>query len=280
MSMKKIYVSVLILLNSICAFAQIPNPSFEQWTFSQPDGWRAYFNPPNSPYTFETQDPNAHDGSIAVKSEVILTGPVCNRSGLYTASTNYNFFVPISVKPLELHGWYILNSDSNDHFNAVVEFKNNGTVIGTGTFVDSLSNPAYQEFIVNITYTSILIPDSFSIIITFDYLSPNHSHCGSYFIVDDLSFQNFVGINELAPNYSLKVSPNPFSDKTLLKYNVRDLNKIKTKVIDVFGREVSPRITIKQSEIEIERSNLTDGIYFIELWEDNKLIAKTRLVVM
>ena len=135
----------------------------------------------------------------------------------------------------------------------VVEFKNNGTVIGAGTFVDSISNPAYQEFIVNITYTSILIPDSFSIVITFDYLSPIWSHCGSYFIVDDLSFQNFVGINELTPNYSLKVSPNPFSDKTFLKYNVGDINKIKTKVIDVFGREVSPRILIKPSEIEIER---------------------------
>src|SRR6185369_14025941 len=246
--MKIIYLTYSILMCALFAYPQIPNPSFEVWTDSFPSGWAnfqglTYCISPNS---------NAHSGSTSAKSEALYSG-TCIQSYLITGTPS-NQFVPISSKPLELHGWYIFHPLQNENFDANIYFKKNGLIIGTGFFVDYASSAVYNEFVINVTYSLPLQPDSFSIWFS---ISANPLPCGSYYIVDDLSFQNFVGINEYPQTFILDAFPNPFSESVSIKYNLNAASKIKVKVIDVFGREVSPQIIITPSDIEIKRTNLS-----------------------
>jgi len=178
--MKKIIpFALLFLFAANFSFGQIPNPSFENWTGSQPDGWRAYWNSPFSPYTFETISTNAHNGSKAVKSDIVLTGPIYNPSGLYSASEATGFYFPISSKPTKLKGWYILQTNGLDTFTVNVTMKYQSAVIGQGEFTSTTTNLNYSEFINYINYSSSATPDSMKIVITFNHRDVGSGHAGS-----------------------------------------------------------------------------------------------------
>ncbi|MEO8149227.1 MAG: T9SS type A sorting domain-containing protein, partial [Bacteroidia bacterium] len=277
--MKKLILILIIVINTQLTFSQIPNPGFESWNFFQPAGWRAFWTSPYSPVEPDHADSNAHSGYLAVKSEIfnILQ---CNPSGLFTGTELDSFYLPISIKPEELHGWYILNSIGNDKFTATVKFKNNSQQIGYGQFVDSISSTVYQEFVAPINYNSSAVPDSFSIALTFNSESPfplgafGIANCGSYFIVDDLSFHTLSGINDLTSNFLLQISPNPFNDEFKLTLN----NNIPSQftLYDLTSRKlIHQQFT---SSITLNTSQLSKGIYIYEVRNKNGVIKKGKVV--
>lgn len=245
------------------SFGQIPNPSFETWTGQHPDGWRAYWNPPYSPYTFETTTTNVHNGSIAVKSDIVLTGPYFNPSGLYSASDTTDYYFSITTKPLELKGWFILQTNGLDTFTVNVTMKSSGVIIGQGEFTSFTTNLTYSEFTTNINYSVSAIPDSMKIVVTFNHGTPWSGHSGSYFILDDLYFGLVDGINENHNSQSFQVTPNPVTkDLHIIASNNEQIKSF--EIINSFG-QVLKTINEPTTNENIEVSNLSNGIYYYRI---------------
>jgi hypothetical protein len=70
--------------------------------------------------------------------------------------------------------------------------------------------------------------------------------------------------NDLAQNF-----PNPFSDNTTFKYQVRETGNVSFHVIDITGREVKVinegLKTAGNYSLQMKADNLIDGIYFVQM---------------
>jgi len=70
--------------------------------------------------------------------------------------------------------------------------------------------------------------------------------------------------NDLAQNF-----PNPFSDNTTFKYQVRETGNVSFHVIDITGREVKVinegLKTAGSYSLQMKADNLIDGIYFVQM---------------
>jgi hypothetical protein len=275
--MKKIIPFVLLLLfTANYSFGQIPNPSFENWTGTQPDGWVAYRTNPFSPYIFETISTNAHNGSKAVKSNIVLTGPVYNPSGLLSASEASDYYFPISTKPTKLKGWYILQTNGLDTFTVNVTMKRQGAIIGQGEFTSTTTNLSYSEFITNINYSSTTTPDSMKIFITFNYGKAGSGHEGSYFILDDLSLSQTSGLDENQNTLYVQISPNPAT--SVIEINTSNTDKIQSfELINSFGKVLK---TIQSSILTepIDISNFENGVYFYRLLTTDHFIQTGKFI--
>ncbi len=97
---------------------------------------------------------------------------------------------------------------------------------------------------------------------------------GAYIIKDHVS-----DINTVNSKPELNFSPNPFTDFTMVNAGSNLYSNIKIEVYDAYGNVVNPIININQSTIKISRGNLLNGIYFVKLWDNEKLIAKRTLII-
>lgn len=82
-----------------------------------------------------------------------------------------------------------------------------------------------------------------------------------------------VGINELASNVSFNVYPNPAT--TIINLDLSELNNATTaiKLYDVTGKTVKA-ITTTEKTLSIDRGDLRNGIYFVQIIVDDKVLTK------
>ena len=106
---------------------------------------------------------------------------------------------------------------------------------------------------------------------------------GTYYPGWDLTFKTYVntqlGIKTLDYDSKiLKIFPNPCSSTTNLKVTIPVTNASIT-IYNIFGQEVKQLNNISYQDITFTRDDLSNGIYFIQLNEDNKIIATEKLII-
>ena len=79
-------------------------------------------------------------------------------------------------------------------------------------------------------------------------------------------------------NHLIVISPNPANEFLTIRFsqNTNSNNSIELKLIDVYGREVK-QISIQQNQ-QIDLSELSKGIYFLQVIEKGRLIAKHKII--
>ncbi|MFI5163720.1 MAG: T9SS type A sorting domain-containing protein [Bacteroidia bacterium] len=87
-----------------------------------------------------------------------------------------------------------------------------------------------------------------------------------------------AGINEIKNKISLAIYPNPFSTETTLKTTDNFKNATLT-IYSVSGQQVKQIKNISGQTIQLQRDNLTSGIYFLRLSQDNNIIAADKLII-
>lgn len=88
----------------------------------------------------------------------------------------------------------------------------------------------------------------------------------------------FVDINEQNAKKHFSLFPNPFSIQTVLQTEFF-LSNTTIEIYNSFGQIVKQLKNIYGQTIIINRDNLPGGIYFIQLIEDNKIIANNKLLL-
>ncbi len=84
--------------------------------------------------------------------------------------------------------------------------------------------------------------------------------------------ENFLTKNKIL------ISQNPFSTETTL-YSISNLKNSTLTVYNSTGKQVKQMKNISGQTITLHRDNLSNGLYFIRLTQDNKLITADKLVI-
>jgi len=277
---KNLLLPLICILSCSFTHAQIPNASFEDWTNGDPDGW---FTGNTQQTTFVEKVTTAHAGSFAAKWSVIdffgfpFSSPF--------ASGNNGGGTSISSAPEALHGWYMMNSVSNDYANASVGVLQNNEYTGGG-LAKLTSTSVYKEFIANVYYTSGS-PNGDSIQIVFVMFNDSSElpHEGSYAVIDDLSFGALSGIDN-APSESYagleSIEPNPGSDQAEVIYRIQEPGKTELSIYDVSGKMVQQVVNENQSpgryKAFAQLSDLPSGNYICRLTSDSFTDVKKIIV--
>ena len=83
---------------------------------------------------------------------------------------------------------------------------------------------------------------------------------------------------EIISNFSLTIFPNPFSSQTTLQTGkfLKDATLI---VYNLFGQQIKQLKNISGQTITFDRDNISNGIYFLQLKQDNKILATVQFVI-
>ena len=272
---------VLLLSINICA--QVPNNSFEQWTDGNPDGWSTNnFIVSTNPVT---QSTDAHTGSYAVRGEVVATNTGFLQPLILTGIIG-GHGTPISQRYTSLTGYYKFHAVTNENISIVLSPFRNDSIMGVGGS-QFFAATEYTKFTVPIFYSKEGTPDSCQISITIGNNS-GATNIGSYFVIDDLSYELTTDVNEtsdvLPTGFSLEQNyPNPFNPSTKIKYTIALPNLpqgeasvgtsfmkfVNLTVYDILGNKVATLVNEEKPagsyEVEFNVSGLASGMYLYKL---------------
>ncbi len=85
-------------------------------------------------------------------------------------------------------------------------------------------------------------------------------------------------IRELEQLKFISVSPNPFSESTVLKVN-RPLRNADLLIFNSAGRSVRSFHKLSGETITLQREGLPNGLYFIQLVENSKSFTSARIII-
>lgn len=88
-----------------------------------------------------------------------------------------------------------------------------------------------------------------------------------------------TSINETYFSNEIQIFPNPYSNSSTIKFNYDPENKYTLQIIDINGRIVQAITDIFSDKIQIERKDLTEGLYFYQLTSDNGVIKSGKLII-
>ena len=276
--MKKILLFTLCTISVNTLFAQyvFPNFSFENWTGAEADGWNS--NNVVGLTTPITQSMDAHSGNFAVKGTVTTyntwTAP---NFGSYSGS-----LFQINQNYPTLNFYYKFNKLNNDVIVVTAQL-NTATGYPAGFILAKITDAAstYTPFEIPITY---LPGDSaaaeMGILIGIQDTVLNTASPGSYFIFDDFSLGWFTALeieeNNLT-NENVVVFSNPATD--FISFSVPEKNPDNIiSVVDITGKQVAKSFVSKSSRTDIPSTDLSDGIYFLNIQNGENLRVKKIIV--
>lgn len=97
-------------------------------------------------------------------------------------------------------------------------------------------------------------------------------------ICDSIQFSNTVGITDIQPNNPVHIYPNPVSSTINLQSEITLQNATLT-IYNSLGQVVKQIINISGQEIVLHIESLLNGVYFVHLNQENKVIAQSKMVI-
>ncbi len=296
--MKKIILLIFAMYCANILFAQnIPNPSFENWTFKNskyydPDGWNT-FNPTTSQANVITcirgsnnPPPNTGIAYLMLTSKSTL-GNV-NPGLATTGILDYDFGVissgyPFTARPSKLTGkWQYMGYNGDNGVVAVVLTKQNAnggkdTIASCYHFLKGMEM-SWAEFSLDLVYQSNDNPDSCLIMLSSSNGSPK---VGSYLYVDALSFMGASSVNEMSNFESHSVYPNPAKDMLNIECSLKQKTLVQVEVMDIQGKQIKVQdfaMNKGENQVSIDLSDVQKGIYFVRMTSDCESLSQKLLV--
>ncbi len=101
---------------------------------------------------------------------------------------------------------------------------------------------------------------------------------GNNIYIDNVYIATDAGISELDQNNNVSISPNPFNSSTTISFALSESNNVTLKVINVLGKKVfetnKSKLDAGNHTIELNGSNLSNGIYFVNITIGDRTITK------
>ncbi|CAN5850017.1 hypothetical protein BH11BAC7_BH11BAC7_18930 [soil metagenome] len=255
--MKKTVLSLAFTAFSICAFSQIPNPSFESWTSGQPNGWTTS----NASFVAVAQSNQAHAGSSAAK-----VGTANVSSSVVSGFLETSFHTTTITESDSLIGWYKCNlAATGDELAVVIVMYQGSSTVALGITYFTVSQSTYTRFAAG-CMTFVQGPID-SIAIEFDINnSSGDPDINSYAIVDDLHMGSAKRIHEQQNEVNLFVFPNPSS--SLVRFT--NLEDATLEIYSAEGKLLMSRLQDK-GDAELDLSGLPEGLLLLVLRNDNQV---------
>ncbi len=275
--MKKIlfFISACLMMQFLQAQNPIPNPGFELWTGTEPDGWTTTNVPPDLPVMPFSP---SHTGNWALKGEVVSIGPSAQIAPMVVSNVGGTGFPVTQVYP-SMTFWYLAFFQSGDELEADVLFLDStGTIMAAGSVTYSSSVAGWTQATVPVVNSGGM-PATCAIV--FSLINPNggQSTTGSYFVVDDLDFPGTSGLTENHAAAGIQLSPNPVQDRLQIQWPSagKTDSPCIINVYDLAGRlllsEAKTALTFSGSSLDVSR--LIPGYYLLEVQQGNERFRST-----
>lgn len=271
--------------------AQIaPNGGFENWTGSSPYVHPVSWNGTDSATSnlgvsgTMQQSTDAHSGSYALRSEAkyLSLGPT-GRMVPGLATTGKILLLEEKVidgpayteRPDSLVGWYkYTRTFSDTMYVQLVLLDANDDTVGFAEFTNIQDVGTYTRFSQPINYHTAGAP-AYGHIIVRHATSNDAGGVGSVILIDDVDVVfKTSGINDKAKS-AVKLYPNPA--KNFISIDNPTGDGVKVSIYDAIGRETLKReLTVEQKQLDFQ---LADGVYVVEIKQNNKVIKLQKLVV-
>jgi hypothetical protein len=96
----------------------------------------------------------------------------------------------------------------------------------------------------------------------------------------DIVFDIALGVNNITPAAELKMYPNPASESTTLSYSLPAGQNHSVIIYDALGQKVAEyKISTIAGTIQLDLSEIREGIYFVALLENGKAVQTRRLLI-
>lgn len=277
--MKIIQVLTGLFLFPAIAFCQIPNPSFEDWTDSFPDGWYTNSSPPSLLPVIMSTD--AHTGDFALKCQIVDDSGIPFGPYIQPATVSHGF--PYTLNDTVLYGYYKADLiGSNLGLVEVWIYDSLLNQVGAGLALLPTTQ-TYTQFSIPIIYTPGSYANELSIIIQMtDTSATGNFSVGSYFLLDDLTFQDSATVNINTPEKNhYTISPNPANDHITIQGDFSNRKKQYVAIYDVTGKKLfsdnlSPLSENSVNSIDV--SSIPPGCY-IMLITDGERSSSKKLII-
>ena len=266
-----IYSFILIGLVSFLGSAQIPNPGFENWTGTEPDGWLT--NNIIGVVQPVQQSSTSHSGSSSAKAEMVSFAGSPWPAWLWSGTDGLGF--PVSQRHATLTGYYQFHQMAGDALYIEVLMKKNGVGIGVGAITTGVQTSSWTQFSLDIFYATGEIPDSAWIYILVTDTTGTSTTTGSYALIDDLAFMGISDIRKmenpnLAQKYQLKQNyPNPFNPSTNIEFSIPQSSDVRLIVYNQLGQTVATLVDKPLSaggySVDWNAEGLPSGVYFYRI---------------
>ncbi len=87
-----------------------------------------------------------------------------------------------------------------------------------------------------------------------------------------------AGVNEIAIQDPISISPNPFSSSTTIQFTTTPKNA-ELNIYNLYGQEIRSIKNISSNKTDLNRGDLLSGIYFVRLVEGEKLIGVGKIII-
>ena len=295
--MKKTQILILTLifsaLGSSLTYSQILNSSFENWNSGLPDNWSASIIP--GLLNTVTQTSDSHDGSSAVKLEIIDYQGFPFPALLQNQNPDLsNFGHAVSVRYSKIKGYFKLDLRGAAQFVInLAMYDESMQPIGGGILTTSNSSANWSQIEVPIEYFDEKVPSFIHLAFAiFDSTDNDPNAIGSSVIIDHIIADAATGVkdNDNAPLiYSLNQNyPNPFNPTTLIRYSIannvnNELQEVRLVVFDAIGREIATLVNETQQpgnyEVNFDASRLTSGAYFYRI-QTGEFVETKKMILL
>lgn len=263
--MKKIYLLLIVLFFAIQGKAQVPTCSLDPTFLAMPKAgvW------PDSVTNFisgSVGQPYVQNITVKVPDDTIqaIIKFCFTRFVLYTPTVATNYNLPPGLNFGSSTGSVVSGQvNGAPSFTFPAKANNCASIYGTPTTAGSYT----LKLAVDAYATSTTLIGSCPTVPNYSGgLKINTSNLG-YYIINILPP---AGINELVSSSSLNLqnSPNPFSDKTTIKFNVQDEKPYTFTVYDMLGSIVhseTHRTRLGENSLDFNAGKLSKGIYFYSI---------------
>lgn len=170
--------------------------------------------------------------------------------------------------------WYTFTAVNTVHkvkvqgssdFTPIVVVENNGCNSTSGWCEDGLADGA----LVTINLSGLTIGNTYYIRV-YDFDSYGHFQIC-------VTHNSDIGINEISAKNNFTIAPNPFTSQTTISFDEEQKNTT-IRIIDILGKEIS-RNNFKGKEFTIEKGDLKEGVYFLQVIDEDKNIVNKKIVI-
>lgn len=300
--MKKIFTLCSALFLTGSAFAQIPNPGFENWTtvgaYDSAWSWGTpnYITSALSVYTVEKGTTGAPVGSSFIKMTskttllgvvpgVAVTGTVAVSGTSYSVSGGF----PYTTRAASITGQYqYMASATTDHPHIVVFLSKWNIPLNkrdTVAFIDTALQGmamSWASFTIPLKYYSGKTPDSAMVILSSS--GATGAVAGSYMYIDDLALTGSVPSSVTTVSNTASetaIYPNPASTKTTLFCSRNNAGKMSVTITDLTGkviRQIDTKTAHGINEISIDLSGIAQGMYFVNAIDEQGTETKKLII--
>ena len=156
---------------------------------------------------------------------------------------------------------------SMDYGQQIIESYSGNNLNPGDSILFNFSKPLYtslDSIVGNLCTGTILLND---------YNHTNDSQCNYIKIFNTDGIEEFRNINS-----ELLITPNPFSESTLIKFNNQNKSLFNISIYNMMGKEIKVINNITSDYVTINRENLIPGIYFISL-KSSKKSLNAKLII-